>query len=393
MTAAIPGKGGAPARPDGGMALVACTVTVFLLLMAVSSATSMTMFRQAAARTALDVDLALLAAESGLDRAWYEVQLATDFGVDGVGNATGIIGGGSYTVAIAPAFAGPGEYVITAAGTVRGITRRLQAVIRPSPVKTGFVGLEGISMSGGYADSYDSSLGTYASQVSGSHAGQGARLASNGNIALSGSATIWGDATPGPTGTVTGDTSLVSGSIAPATEPIVAAAFVYAPPIAATGAFSGSQVFAAGVYRFTAFNVPGGETVTFHGDVELYVDGKFTISGSGMGVLAPGARVKIYHGGNDFTLSGNGVINQDRLPSNLQVFSASTTKATVSGSAAFYGSIYAPGAAGTLSGSAGAYGAFQARTLTISGGAGCHYDLALGGGDRFEIAMVRPLVY
>ena len=92
-------------------------------------------------------------------------------------------------------------------------------------------------------------------------------------------------ATPG------GDTSLVSGSIAPATTPITVDPFVYAPPIAAAGAFADSGTFNSGVYRYTSFNVPGGKSVTFNGDVELYVDGKFTISGSGFATLAPNAHV------------------------------------------------------------------------------------------------------
>jgi hypothetical protein len=46
-------------------------------------------------------------------------------------------------------------------------------------------------------DSYDSTVGTYASQVKGGHAGSKGNLATNGSISASGSGTIFGDATPG----------------------------------------------------------------------------------------------------------------------------------------------------------------------------------------------------
>src|SRR5678816_3730860 len=93
--------------------------------------------------------------------------------------------------------------------------------------------------------------------------------------------------------------------------------YTYAPPIAATGALSTSKVFNSGQYRYTAFTIGGGKVATFNGDVELWVDGNFTISGSGYGQLNPGAHLTIHHGAGTFTISGSAFVNLDQRPSNL----------------------------------------------------------------------------
>jgi Tfp pilus assembly protein PilX len=389
-----PCDGGRIDPRERGSALIVALVTMFLLLMLTCTTTTEALFRQAGAAKSVDTDRAMVLAETALDRALYEMQVNRDYGTDGIGNASGIMSGGAYAATVSPAFAGPGDYTISASGTVHGVTRRITANVTEQVTRTGFVGKNWVTMSGGYVDSYSSNLGTYASQKNGTFAGSNGRLASNGNITLSGSATIHGDATPGPGMTVSGNTTLVSGSTAPASTPAPFAPFVYAPPISASGAFSGTKTFGTGVYRYTQFTVPGGGHVTFTGDVDLYVDGKFTISGSGYGTITSTGRLRIFQGSNDLTFSGGGVINQTQVPDRLQIFSASTTKVVDSGSAAFYGSIYAPNADGTVSGSAGAYGAFQAKSMTISGGANLHYDLALGNGSgHFTLSLVRPVAY
>src|SRR5206468_10450427 len=139
----------------------------------------------------------------------------------------------------------------------------------------GFFGVNSIRMSGGIADSYDSAAGTYASQVVGGHASDSGSVGSNGNITLSGSAQIWGDATPGPTGIVSGAAG-VHGSTAPAAADVTLAPYVYSPPIASAGNLATSATLANGTFRYTQVSIGGGQTLTFSGNVTLYVDQKFT---------------------------------------------------------------------------------------------------------------------
>ena len=68
---------------------------------------------------AAEGEAAFAIAESGIDDAIYEVNTGIDSGGDGLGNVTGSIDRGTYTVTINPAFDGPGTYTLTSVG-VRG---------------------------------------------------------------------------------------------------------------------------------------------------------------------------------------------------------------------------------------------------------------------------------
>jgi hypothetical protein len=245
-------------------------------------------------------------------------------------------------------------------------------------------------MSNGLIDTYDSSAGTYASQVVGGHAGSDVRVASNGNITLSGAAAIWGDATPGPSGTVAGAVG-VSGSTAPASAPFPVPTYTYSPTVPASGALTSTTSFASGTYRYTSVALNTGDVATINGNVVWYVDGSFLIAGTGYTSLLPGATLTIHHGSGDFTISGTGVINQGQDPANLSIHSATTSSINVSGSAAFYGQLFAPQATLIASGSAGIYGSARASTLSLSGGMNLHFDRQLGGSGELAVRLVRPL--
>src|SRR5258708_1723299 len=154
-------------RGERGIALFVCVVALFLLLAAVASTLSLALVRKATARTAKEVDESYNVAESGVSRALYEMQVRADFGGGAIGNAVGTVGAGSFVATVAPAFAGPGEYTISSVGTVRGRRRGVSAVVRSAGNGVGFFGDTSISQSGGMIDAYNSTLGTYASQVGG----------------------------------------------------------------------------------------------------------------------------------------------------------------------------------------------------------------------------------
>jgi hypothetical protein len=383
------GLGDRRSATDGSVT-IACLLAMFVVLSTGLASLTVLCSRQAAAVRAIEVDQAYLEAEAAADLAIAEVRATDDFAADGIGVVTGTAGRGSFTTTMQPAFAGNGTYTIVATGTVGSTSRTIDVTIVQGGNGLGFAGYNGISMSGGLVDTYDSALGTYASQVVGGHAGNDVTVASNGNISLSGGAQIWGDAKPGPSGTVSGAVG-VHGSSAPASSLITVPTYTYSPPIAAAGAFSGNAAFAAGTYRYTTFTVGNGKHVTFSGDVTLYVDGNFTVFGSGYGTLLPGAHLTIHHGSGSFTISGGGVVNQDQLPSKLTVNSATTSNVTCSGSSAFYGTFNCPQAPLVASGGAGIYGAACAKTMTLSSGMSLHYDRQLGSGSGLAVRLIRPL--
>jgi len=134
------------------------------------------------------------------------------------------------------------------------------------------------------------------------------------------------------------------------------------------------------------FTVPGGQTfaLTRPGGssgtqkyVTIWVTGKFTTSGSG--VINQDANVHVvWIVDGDITTSGGSYNNQSGLAGSVAFVGVGTShKITVSGSANFIGTMNAPGFDATISGTGSYSGAIIANSLTISGGAGFHYDEAL----------------
>src|SRR5207249_6689611 len=115
-------------------------------------------------------------------------------------------------------------------------------------------------------------------------------------------------------------------------------------------------------------NVSGGKSLVVTGKAVLYVPGDFLTSSTGFIYVAPGASLQLYVGGK-FVVSGSGIVNGTDRADKLAVWGLNSCKTvSYSGNAEFIGTVYAPYAAFGFSGSAGACGAFTASTVSISGG-------------------------
>jgi hypothetical protein len=89
---------------------------------------------------------------------------------------------------------------------------------------------------------------------------------------------------------------------------------------------------------------------------------------------------------SDVTVIGSSYNNQSGRVANVSIIDIGTrNKITDSGSGNFIGTINAPGYDATISGTGSYSGAIIANTLTISGGAGLHYDEALRTGGSASI--------
>jgi hypothetical protein len=138
-------------------------------------------------------------------------------------------------------------------------------------------------------------------------------------------------------------------------------------------------------YKLSQINLSGGNVLTIaangagtDGYIEIWVTGKLTTSGTGY-VTQDSTVHATYYVDNDITVSGNGYDNESGLADNVIINGVGTGhKATVSGNGATIGVLNAPGFDVTISGNGGMDGALIGNTLTISGGAGFHYDEALG---------------
>jgi len=146
------------------------------------------------------------------------------------------------------------------------------------------------------------------------------------------------------------------------------------------------------------------EIVHFKGDVTLIILApenteaiKITGNGSGFTVDA-GGTLKIYTAGN-IDLTGQGIINTDGAPKNVQIFGTSTSTSSdqdikIAGGGTFSGVIYAPNGSVTLNGDGSMKGSVVAEDITLTGNANFHYDESLGNlttGNPFRVGKWKEL--
>jgi len=140
--------------------------------------------------------------------------------------------------------------------------------------------------------------------------------------------------------------------------------------------FSSGYVNAQGQYVSTYYIPPGNYVVSA---INISGGGKLTIPSS----LAGTTPVSIYVSGNTsgttaVSVSGAGLVNNNRYPEMLQIWSSSAKDVNISGGGNVSGVIYAPNARVAMSGGTVLYGAVLANNMDDSGGASIHYDALLG---------------
>ena len=325
--------------------------------------------------------------ETGINEAMASLLTGGD-GNLGTLDAPVPFGGGDY---VTRATDNGGTWTVLSIGSVNDTPHAIEVVLAPEDVPLFSRALFGdldLGANGNvYTDSYDSALGTYASQAVNKHPVTGdiyanakGDLGSNRNIILRGGVTILGNATPGPGYTVQigGGPAYVAGSTAPAATPSLMPPIEFDPPVPNSGSFSaaGEVTINAGTYYYSDFIAKSTAKVTFKGDVIIYVDGDVNYAATVGMIVAPNSSVKFYHAGDSFQVTGGGVVNQDQDPAKFSVLTQAT-KVKFTGNSAFYGVVYAPQADLDPSGTTDIFGSFVARQISIVGDARFHYDEAL----------------
>ncbi len=160
-----------------------------------------------------------------------------------------------------------------------------------------------------------------------------------------------------------------------------------------TQSTSYAYVTDTGNYQVNSFSMSGQSEYLVRGDTVLYIVGSFSMAGQAQITILPGASLKIYVGGSA-SLAGNGVMNLNQDATKYSLYGLPTcTSISLSGNAAFTGTIYAPSAALALNGSGNTdydcVGAVVCNTADFHGHFHFHYDEALGrsgGLTQFRIA-------
>jgi hypothetical protein len=137
-----------------------------------------------------------------------------------------------------------------------------------------------------------------------------------------------------------------------------------------------SRTLSAGDYKVNKISLSGGKTLNIDGAVRIYLTSDLSLSGTGQVVINSGATLDLYIAGK-IGDSGQGVLNSDGKPKTCHIYGlpSATAAWTLSGSAAFYGIIYAPKTPITMSGGGSAYcGSLWCDSVTSSGSVIFHFD-------------------
>ena len=374
---------------------------------------------------------ALHAAESGTDLACEEFvrQIAAGGSLSGFstnGVLTNVSGSAisSYTASATPS--GADLYVITSTGRVSLAGATIQRAVKvtvqrmkSTPFKYGALAGAPLAIGGSALfDSFDSTdpakstngqydpakaganatLATLSSAVAGkktsaAFAGSGKALV-KGNVATApgGEITLEGDAEI--TGTQTHDACqaisdvVVPFSLAP-TGTINVGPW---PNQAQTMTVSGSQDMSVQSLSVTAGGIL---TIMGSGTLRIYVNGETTVSGAGQIRITPSPstanlKVEIY-ANDDVSISGSGVLNNTCRAANCAIWGTTNcTQVSMTGNAAYIGTIYAPHASVNLTGSSSATGVFLGAAVTFGGNTPYHIDESLIGSSSSSSNSVKP---
>lgn len=236
-------------------------------------------------------------------------------------------------------------------------------------------------------DSFDSMLGTYASQVVNvydgvSYAGANAWVRSAMDILVSTNARVFGDAIPGPGQAVVlaGASSYVSGSTAPAAQnfnfdPISP------PAIASTGpytAVSGTvTVMPAGQHGFDAFTIEDDAILRIEGPAEIVVT---SFTGMKKGVLEIDARlgpVTFYCMGPYSQGGGFRSVPIADSPAAIAFMVDGVQDISFDPNAAVYGAYYVPEGNISFGSNCEFWGAMAAASVTMESNMKFHFDESL----------------
>jgi hypothetical protein len=244
-------------------------------------------------------------------------------------------------------------------------------------------------------DSYDPSLGSYASQPKNlyntkPYVNKGGNIRSNAGIQMNSQDVMLGNVTPGPTSSVTGvqGSTFINGSTAAATAPI---AFppVTVPVIASMGAKSvkksdpvAARTLVAGNYHFTSLTLQNQAAFTIQGPASVVVDAFTSNSGCSLAIDATNGPVNVYFTGASTWVSNMNVTSTSPSARSVSVYFTSSNPVNLASNANLIGTIYAPFADVQISSNWVVYGAIMAKSMSFASNFQIHYDESLAASGR-----------
>lgn len=238
-------------------------------------------------------------------------------------------------------------------------------------------------------DSFDSRLGSYASQVSGGVASAGAVVESNSGIRVDSAGEIHGDIHPGVGHGVSSASSAdVTGSLQPLESPRTIEEAT-PPAIASAGnqTLAGAGTFSAGDYAWGALTIDGHPT--FVGPARIVVDRLELRPNSSLTLDTTGGPIEIYVLDVLRQASNSAIVcpSQSAKDVTLHYLAPAGSTADLRSNSDFYGRIVAPHATVVVRSNFEIFGAIQADLVVVNANARIHFDSAI------LDAAAEPLLY
>lgn len=363
-------------------------------------------------RAEVEASRARYVCQAGLTQAMYQMSRGQP---GAVGSSDAPVEWGASRLWVTSADVGTDLVQLRATGLEDRAGASMELVVRRVPNtiwRYGAFGREFLHMdSNARVDSYDSSLGTYASQnTNGSGSSQHARsnghVASNGAVGLDQNAKVWGNATAGPNHatTVLGN-AIVTGSTTPAVAQMDLPAIVV-PTYQSFGSLTvnANTTIPSSNRAYGTLRVGANKTLTINGPASLVVSNLTLNSGSTIYVNATNGPVEIFVLDN-FVMNSNTVIrSNDYEPKDvsLKLLSDNVINPEVTvqldlvdfdSNSQVYGTIYAPSAAVTFDSNFELYGSILARSLDVDSNSRFHFDEALANATANGIPTFETLVW
>jgi hypothetical protein len=299
-----------------------------------------------------------------------------------------------------------------------GASQELVVQAVPNTIwRYGLFGRETLHMdSNARVDSYNSTLGSYASQAtngsgSNTYALTNGDIGSNGDIVLDANAKVWGDAIPGPSHTATlNGNSVVTGNTLPSPA-LLDMPVINAPTYTSFGnlVVNSATTIPAGNRSYGTITVRQNKTLTLTGPGNIVISNLVTNSNANIIIDATNGPVTLYVLDN-FILDSNSTIHStDNKPSNvrLNLLSDNVVNPEVTvqldvvdfnSNSSIYGTVLAPNAHILLDSNFALYGSLMARSLDVDSNSTFHFDEDLmnstaNGNPTFETLSWREIPY
>jgi hypothetical protein len=398
-------------RESGSALFTAVIVTILLGTLSLLFMTVSTRHQQEGSAANRRMN-SFYAAEAGLNVAWVELQNGGD-GVVGSQNAPETLGGLEFYVEANDL--GSGLVSLVATGSDGHAQSRVELVAEDASAGISDFGIFGeravTIASNAKIDSYNSDLGTYASQVSGDHALANGNVGSNDSISVASNAKVWGYAQYGPDASDSisiGSSVTLANGYGPAEEertldPIVVPSYPNSGALTLSGRTP--VTIGPGNLQYTSITTRSNTALIVRGPCNLVITTGATISSNSSWTFdATNGPINVYATNNFDLRSNSTVTTTTQDPTQLTLYlsgvhaSSSSSSPTInfSSNSSFYGTIHAPDLSVEISSNFELFGSLAAQWIRLASNSRVHYDEALAtgaldSGSGWEIRAWRQL--